>query len=153
MPTSQALSTVQLATLDSVLNLIIPPSVDGRMPGAAEYDVFAYLCEFAPQALSALLGELDELEGIAQAQHKASFASLGEGQAKAIIDERRAADPRFMSELARQTVSCYYQQDRVVVGIGMQARPPFPQGYEVRFGDLSLLDPVRARGQVYRDVD
>ena len=153
MDTSHALSAIQRIALEVSLNLIIPPSEDGRMPGAAEYDVFAYLCEFAPQALPALLGELDELEGIAQAQHQASFSSLGDGQAKAIIDERRAANPQFMSELARQTVSCYYQQDRVVVGIGMQARPPFPQGYEVHIGDLSLLDPVRARGQVYRDVD
>ena len=115
--------------------------------------MFVYFCEFAPKAVPALLNEIDELEGLAQAQHKTSFASLDEGQAKSIVDERRAADPQFMAELARQTVSCYYQQDRVVVGIGMQARPPFPQGYEVHIGDLSLLDPVRARGQVYRDVD
>ena len=153
MQPSRALSATQRATLEVTLNLIVPPSEDGRMPGAAEYDVFAYFCEFAPQALPVLLGELDELERIAQAQHKASFSSLGDERAKAITDERRAADPQFMSELARQTVSCYYQQDRVVVGIGMQARPPFPQGYEVHIGDLSLLDPVRARGQVYRDVD
>ena len=153
MPTSQTLSAKQRATLDIALNLIIPPSEDGRMPGAADYDVFAYLCEFAADALPTLERELDELEAIAQATHEVSFASLGEAQAQAIVDERRAADAQFMSELARQTASCYYQQDRVVVGIGMQARPPFPQGYEVRIGDLSLLDPVRARGQVYRDVD
>jgi hypothetical protein len=31
-------------------------------------------------------------------------------------------------------------------------RAPFPKGFELEAGDLSLLDPVRARPKVYRDV-
>ena len=41
MATQHTLSAEQGATLDIVLNLIIAPSKDGRMPGAAKYDVFA----------------------------------------------------------------------------------------------------------------
>ena len=36
--------------------------------------------------------------------------------------------------------------------LGMEARPPFPKGYEVEQGDWSLLDPVRARPKMYREV-
>jgi hypothetical protein len=49
-------------------------------------------------------------------------------------------------------MACYYQDDQVVVALGMEARPPFPKGNVVEPGDLSLLDPVRARKQIYRDV-
>jgi hypothetical protein len=37
--------------------------------------------------------------------------------------------------------------------LGMEARPPFPQGYEVPEGDWSMLDPVRARGSIYKKVE
>jgi hypothetical protein len=41
----------------------------------------------------------------------------------------------------------------VLEAIGMEARAPFPKGFEVEPGDLSLLDPVRRRGRVYREVE
>jgi hypothetical protein len=34
----------------------------------------------------------------------------------------------------------------------MDARAPFPKGYDLEQGDWSLLDPVRARPRLYRDV-
>jgi len=34
----------------------------------------------------------------------------------------------------------------------MEARPPYPKGYQVEPGDLSLLNPVIARGKIYRDT-
>ena len=60
--------------------------------------------------------------------------------------------PEFLADLARQTVSFYYQQDRVLEAIGVEARAPYPQGFEVVSGDLSLLDPVRRRGTIYRKL-
>ena len=51
-----------------------------------------------------------------------------------------------------RTMACYYQDDKVMIALGMEARPPFPKGNEVVSGDLSLLDPVREKKQIYRDV-
>ncbi len=34
----------------------------------------------------------------------------------------------------------------------MEARPPFPDGYEVESDDLTLLDAVRGRPKLYRVV-
>ena len=48
------------------------------------------------------------------------------------------------------TARCYYRDDRVMASIGIEVRPPFPEGYAVEEGDLSLLDPVRARGPIWR---
>ena len=40
-----------------------------------------------------------------------------------------------------------------MASIGMEPRAPFPNGFDVQQGDWSLLDPVRARGKIYRDVN
>ena len=37
--------------------------------------------------------------------------------------------------------------------LGLEPRPPYPQGYEVEAGDYdSLLEPVRARGRLWRQA-
>ena len=40
---------------------------------------------------------------------------------------------------------------KAVILIGLEARPPFPQGYLLEEGDLTLLEPVYLRGKIYRD--
>jgi hypothetical protein len=49
-------------------------------------------------------------------------------------------------------VQCYYRDARVMESLGMEARPPFPKGYELEQGEWSLLDPVRDRGKMWRDA-
>ena len=146
------LTAAQRAILDAVLNLIVPPSADARMPGAAEVGVPAYLVAEAPDALPALREELEELERRARARFARGFAALEAGGRQSLIEEVRAQAPAFMSRLAMETLACYYQHDRVLEGLGIEARAPYPKGYEVVQGDLSLLEPVRARGKIYRDV-
>ena len=149
---TRPLTSGQRANLDIVLDLIVPPSADGRMPGAAEVGVPAYLFAEAPDALPVLRRELDELERRACERFARGFAELEQSARKPLLDEMRAQAPSFMSRLAMETLACYYQHDRVLAGLGMEARPPYPKGYQVALGDLSLLEPVRARGKIYRDV-
>jgi len=146
------LTAAQLAILDAVLNLIVPPSADGRMPGAAEVGVLAYLFAEAPDALPVLRLELEELERRSRERFALGFAELEEGERRSLIESMRAQAASFLNRLAMETLACYYQHDRVLEGLGMEARPPYPKGYQVVQGDLSLLAPVRARGKIYRDV-
>jgi len=148
----QLLTSEQRAILDLVLNLIVPPSADGRMPGAAEVGVLAYLLAEAQDALPVLRQELDELDRRSRERSSRGFAALEAAERKLLIESMRAPAPSFMSRLAAETLACYYQHDRVLEGLGMEARPPYPKGYQVAQGDLSLLDPVRARGKIYRDA-
>jgi len=138
--------------LDLVLNMIVPPSADGRMPGAAEVGVPAYLSAEAADALPALRQELEQLERRSRERFARGFAELAAGERSNLVEEMRAQTPAFMSRLAMETLACYYQHDRVLKGLGREARPPYPKGYQVVPGDLSLLDPVRARGKIYRDA-
>lgn len=149
---AQALTAAQRALLDIVLDMIVPPGTDGRMPGAAEVGVPAYLVAEAPDALPALRGELDRLERISREHFARAFAQLQKGERQALVENLRAQEPAFMSRLAMETMACYYQHDRVLQALGREARPPYPKGYQVAQGDLSLLDPVRARGKIYRDA-
>jgi hypothetical protein len=148
----QALTPAQRASLDIVLNMIVPPSADGRMPGAAEVGVPAYLVAEAPDALPQLHRELEELERRARERFARGFAQLDAGERRTLTEAMRAQEPSWMSRLAMETLACYYQHDRVLEGLGMEARPPYPKGYQVVQGDLSLLEPVRARGKIYRDA-
>ena len=147
------LDSDQQRTFGAILDMIIPASGDGRFPSAAETDVLGYVAKTEPKLLETVRIELDRLNTMSENLHGLVFGDAHETVRQELLDEIRGKEPQFLRGLALQTVTCYYQDDRVMEAIGMEARPPFPKGYEVVAGDLSLLDPVRARGQVYRDVE
>jgi hypothetical protein len=146
------LTSVQRETLSVLLNMILPPSADGRMPGAAGMAALIGQIAEARTTLPALRESLDKLDHEAVTQYGAPFAAVDEVRRVSLLDQMRTRDPGTLQQLALDTVTCYYQQDRVLEGLGMEARPPFPTGYQVEQGDLSLLKPVIARGKIYRDV-
>ena len=150
--TDAPLTILQRRGLALVLNMIVPPSDDGRMPGAADIDVLKYLLESEPGSIAPLREELDRLDAEAQLRFGAAFAALDPHACQRLVDSLRSDDPHFMRLLALHTVTCYYQDDRVLEGLGMEPRAPYPLGYEVKSGDLSLLDPVRRRGRIWRDA-
>ncbi|MDE0659214.1 MAG: gluconate 2-dehydrogenase subunit 3 family protein [Gammaproteobacteria bacterium] len=150
--TDNPLSDDQRRILAIVLDLIIPASEDGQRPSAADVDVLGYIRETESHTLDGLRAELDQLNAEAFESQGEAFASLDSATRQAVVDAAREREPQFMRTLAMQTVACYYRDDRVLEAIGVGARPPFPQGYEVPSGDLSLLEPVRRRGQIYREA-
>ena len=48
-------------------------------------------------------------------------------------------------------LGAYYRDDRVLLALRLEARAPFPKGYDLEQGDWSLLDAVRARPPLWRD--
>ncbi len=74
------------------------------------------------------------------------------GERAALVGEVAASHPGFVELLVFHTYSGYYQNPRVSVAIGLAARPPYPSGYELESGDLGLLDAVRKRTKLYREV-
>jgi hypothetical protein len=142
------LSAAQERTLAALLNLMIPPSGDGRLPGAADVGFLAYLVR------ENLVGWLrDGLLGIDQQLQDArrgEFSTLNGPEQAALFEAWRRRHARFFAELSTHVLQCYYQNDRVLKAIGLEARPPFPLGYVVQEGDLTLLEPVLERGKLYR---
>ena len=50
-------------------------------------------------------------------------------------------------------MECYYQNGNVLEAINLGNRAPFPEGYHITEGDLTLLEEVYERGEIYRKVD
>jgi len=138
--------------LDRVLDLIVPPSEDGRKPGASEVGVAAFIAAEAPDALPGIREALDDLDARAHARFGTGFASIGAEEQRLLVESMRAADATYLRRLAFLAVACYYQNDTVLASLGLEARAPYPKGYAVASGDLTLLDPVRARGRIYREA-
>jgi hypothetical protein len=61
------------------------------------------------------------------------------------------AQDAFPPMLMLYTFGCYYNKHpRILTHYGLEVQTPHPKGYEVAPTDLSLLDPVRKRGPIYR---
>jgi hypothetical protein len=144
------LDDARRAALDALLDLIVPPLPARGLPGASQVGVQARLQGEARALLPSVLAGLDALETAARAAHGRGFVAIDEAQRLALADALRARDPGFLAAFALETVTCYYQDARVLEAIGVEPRPPAPQGYQVIPGDLELLAPVRRRGPIWR---
>jgi hypothetical protein len=80
-----------------------------------------------------------------------SPASLAKAEAAAMTLLGRQ-DP-VVTALGRAVLQCYYRDDRVMRALGVEPRPPYPKGPELEQGDWSLLETVRSRPRMWRDID
>ena len=149
MTATDALSPGEQETLLCVVDHMIPPSRTFDVPGAADPNIFADILRSLGRDAPALRQSLDEIARRAGGQ----LATLPHQEQSRLLAEFRADRPDLAGTVEAVTVRCYYRDDRVMRSLGMEARPPFPIGFDVQQGDWSLLDPVRARGKVYRDAD
>ena len=58
-----------------------------------------------------------------------------------------------VTALGHAVLQCYYRDDRVIRALGIEPRAPFPKGRVLEQGDWSLLDAVRGRPRMWRDVE
>ncbi len=145
-------SPAQSATLNALMNLLIPASADGRMPAASSLGLYDDLRSLSASARSNLERGLDWLDAQSARQHDRTFAELSGPAAIALVDNLRHEDAAFINAFTLQTTGRYLQHEQVMNALGLEPRPPWPKGYEVPQGDWSLLDPVRQRGAVWRQV-
>ncbi len=138
MTETASFTSAELGALAQIAGLIIPASAEYDVPGADDPAVLADIVTTAtPQRdhLSAALSGLSELE---------PAPDLGAAF--------RTTFPQAATLIQTLVVQCYYRDDRVMRSLGMEARPPFPRGFQVEQGDWSLLDPVKDRAPLYRKV-
>jgi len=146
--TAPALSAEEVCALRAVAGLMIPASAEYQVPGADDDLIF-------PEIVSTLGAETDVVRRALQCLEALSggaFADLAADAKNVAVSEFTAGNPLLSWMLVMVVVRCYYRDDRVMRSLDMEVRPPFPVGFEVEQGDWSLLDPVRARGKIYRDA-
>lgn len=141
--------------LESVLDELIPPSRDGRLPGAGELGLVAHVeavMAQQPDLVTAVAQGLAALAELVGDRGPQGFPDLPRPQKLEILNELATLQPAFLPGLVFHTYVGYYQSPRVLQALGMEGRPPAPLGYAMEPTDPSLLDAVRGRPKLYREV-
>jgi hypothetical protein len=128
--------------------MMIPASAEYDVPSASDDRIFADIVRSLGRDahnVAAVLQTLDKIAG-------GVFADLDPARRDAVGARLREQGGRALAHLTRIIVQGYYRDNRVMRSLGMEPRPPFPQGFEVEQGDWSLLDPVRKRPKMYREA-
>ena len=151
-PEGHLLNETEWLTLRALADVIVPPSETYGVPGAGDEAIAKTMVKDADggRKLEGLIRLLAKVGDMAELAHGAAFYELSEDQRQSVGMAFQAAHPGPATTIGMLVTQCYYRDDRVVLSLGMDTRPPMPLGYEVKQGDWSLLDQVRTRDTLYR---
>jgi hypothetical protein len=127
---------------------MIPASAEYGVPGADDETIFADIVRSLGRDRNDVHRALSMLREIADDD----FADLEAAQAEAVAMTLLREESPVVTALGRVVLQCYYRDDRVLRALNIEPRAPFPKGREVEQGDWSLLDAVRRRSRMWRDV-
>ena len=142
------LGDAEKRTLAAMCARMIPASDEFKVPGADDALIQADIAKSLGRDATAVHAALAKLEAIAGG----SLADLTVEKQETACATLRAEGAMDLTLLTRIILQCYYRDDRVMISLGMEPRPPFPKGHVLPQGDWSLLEPVRARGKIWRDA-
>lgn len=143
-----ALSQPQQACLRSIVSCMIPASPKYGLPGADDPAIFDNLLASIRRdgdALRHILATVDR-------EANGRLADLAPVERCALLARLRQERPGFFGIIEALASRAYYRNDMVLRSIRMEPQAPFPKGFDLPQGDLSLLDAVRHRGKIYRDT-
>ena len=146
--TDPSLTADEAADLRCLAAMIIPASAKYGVPGADDAAIFA-------DVLRSLGRDRDDIRAaLGRARERAGgpLAGLDAAGRDALAQALQAEGGDQLAALTRTVLLCYYRDDRVMLSLGLEARPPFPKGHVLDQGDWSLLDPVKARKPFWRPV-
>lgn len=134
--------------LGALLDVLIPPPASGAKPAGSAMDLVGYVerAGISDEILAGVrrfLHEYGVREGVA-------FLQIPAAERQPLVKVWERKQGAFFRTFIKHVMHCYYQDPRVLGAIGVEPRPPFPDGYVVPEGDLTLLEPVFERGRVYR---
>jgi hypothetical protein len=142
------LSADQCRALRCLAELMIPASAEYGVPSAGDETIFNDILHSLGRDAEQVIAVLRSLDAMANGR----FADLDRQRQEAIAARLRENGDEALAAVSRIVLQCYYRDDRVMRSLGLEPRPPFPKGFELEQGDWSLLDPVRARPRLYREV-
>jgi len=140
------LTEAEIGNLRCLAGIIVPASSKYDVPGADDDTIFADIVNSIGRDAANVRAALAALRTLAGGP----FAALDATRRAEVATKLRAEGGVAVGVLTRVVLLCYYRDDRVMVSLGLEPRPPFPQGHVVEQGDWSLLDPVRSRKPFWR---
>ncbi len=142
------LSNAARDCLRCIAGHMIPASAAYGMPGADDPAIVAQMIASLNRDFPVLRRALDAVNQAAGG----ALCALGTEEQSALLSRMRHDGTNQLSVVESVVARAYYRDERVLRAIGMDPRPPFPAGYAVEPGDLTLLDPVRSRGPIHRNA-
>ena len=142
------LDPAETLDLHCVAGMMVPASAEYGVPSANDPAIFADIVASLDrdfEGVRAALGTLAALAG-------GAFAGLDEARRQAAVAAFQEQGGIAPAILTRVVLQCYYRDERVVRSLGLEPGPPFPKGHKLEQGDWSLLDSVRTRPKMWRDV-
>src|SRR3954453_6563829 len=146
MSDNSSLTPAQRDDLRVIAGIMIPASDEFDVPGADDPAIQADMLATLGRDAMPVRAALDALARIAGAP----LASLDRARRAAAATELRARGGPAVAALTRIVLQCYYRDDRVVRSLGLEPRPPYPQGHVLEDGDWALLDLARTRPPFWR---
>ena len=131
--------------LGEMVDLLIP--ANKNLPAPSKIDVVEYIDDALSNTPKM---KRIFVEGLTDINNK-NFLSLPKMEQIALLTKYESSNGAFFSLLLRHTYNAYYTNPIVVAGIGMTGRPPQPLGYTLEKGNLTLLDKVIKKGQIWRN--
>ena len=138
--------------MDVILDELVPPGANGRIPGAGAAGVADFLLSasaYAPNHLRAVMSVI-----AAVSKKAADFSALDRTKRVAVLNAVETEEPESFATLVRLTYMGYYSRPDIRPMFGVGSHPVHPGGYSVeRESDAlmaELTEPVRARGEIYR---
>jgi hypothetical protein len=138
----------QCRSLRCRAEMMIPASAEYGIPSAGDDAIFGDILQSLGRDTEHVMAVLRTLDAMAGGV----FADLEPARREAAAARLHESGGESLMYLNRMILQCYYRDDRVMRSLGLAVRPPFPKGFEVEQGDWSLLDPVRARPKLFREV-
>lgn len=136
--------------MQAFLDVVIPPSADGRMPGAGGLRIEAQLAaevEADPMVGPMVSAGLEAIRAAGLARNPAGFAALTPEERLAVVQDVTKVHGFLMFGVTRYAYMAYYQHPRVLEALGEPGRPPFPGGYSVEPTDPELLGLLAGRAK------
>jgi hypothetical protein len=142
------LTPAEARDLHRLAAFMVPGSAEYGVPGADDEIIFVDIVRSLGRDREAVRKALATLRGVAGGD----FAGLDEANAEAAAMTLLGCGDPVVTALGCVVLQCYYRDDRVMRALGLEPRPPFPKGHVLEQGDWSLLDRVRGRSTMWRDV-
>jgi hypothetical protein len=136
--------------MEAFLDVVIPPSDDGRLPGAGQLGLAEEVAR-AVRADSALgppvRAGLDAVHAAAMDLGPAGFAGLSRAMRLEVVESQLGAHPTLMMGVSVHVYRLYYQHPAVLGALGDPPRAPFPEGYEIEPTAPDLLESLRMKAR------
>jgi hypothetical protein len=142
----------QRKILDTIMDEIIPPSDNGKIPGAGALGVADFLPAARPYATDPIKSALTLINFVGE-----DFIKLPRPARVAILKKSELEHAEAFATLIRVTYMGYYSRSDIRPHFGVGSHPIHPQGYTVLPESHELMNeltaPVRQRGKVYRNAE